>query len=156
MDSVFTKQWGRGVFCLYLILLLPRCMQKRTRDIDVVFDKNPWMEVTITAWKIDPKYKDEIEVFILNRCKKGDIPNPEFGNLLEKKSINRFSNFNNFDGFSQGVVNYGTWVIVMMSDTRGKSRVELITIDSSTPERITLNFTRDVSGGGPRGGTNVD
>ena len=116
-------------------------MREGSRNIDVIFRKKPYMEITMTAWKIDPKYRNEIDVFISSRCKSGDIP-PEFGDLIEKRSIGRFIIFKNFDGFSRGMLDYGTWAMVMMSDTRGTSRVELITINPSTPERVTLDYTR--------------
>lgn len=127
---------GIGVALLGL-LLLDGCAPSGS-VVTVKYDSKPWQEVAITASKIDPSRKNEINRVIEHawfRHETADvypyIAYTEFCLKLSDASIGPICRFNGSNGVVQCRIPKGTWVVLLVSDTSGKSSAKIIDVASS-------------------------
>jgi len=115
----------------------------RSRTVEVLYDAQPWMEVTVTATEIDPKHermvKDDICLAMISPDG-SDVALDELSAILEREHIGITKRFPSEKGVARGRLSYGTWVIYMNADTRGKGGVTVITIDQSTRMPVKVDF----------------
>lgn len=129
------------------LILLSGIMFYRSKysNLTVIYDTDPWQDVTISASKINPSQKRKYEEIINNLSfiedQIGNITYQNFSEILETDRIGAVEILRPNYGSATTSTSKGVWLILLLSDTSNRSKARIVVVDKAD---YLIDFRSDI------------